>query len=50
MINDGSTDSSPEIALSYQREYKQIRVYNQENQGLSAARNKGLEISKGNYI
>ena len=46
LIDDGSTDNSFKI---YQK-YPQIKVYKQKNEGLSSARNKGLELSKGKYI
>lgn len=50
LINDGSTDSSGNIADSYQRRDTRIKVVHQSNQGLPAARNKGLTIAKGEYI
>lgn len=50
VINDGSTDSSPEIAISYEKKYSQLKVIHQKNQGLSAARNKGIQLAKGKYI
>lgn len=45
-INDGSTDNSLEIL----EEYKDIKIINQENQGLSMARNNGIEASNGEYF
>lgn len=51
LINDGSTDNSANICESYKNSYpQQIQVIHQKNQGLSAARNAGLDISKGQYI
>lgn len=50
IVNDGSTDSSPQIALTYEQKYPQISVHNQENQGLSAARNQGLKLAKGKVV
>lgn len=50
VVNDGATDSSPEIAVQYEKKYAQIWVHHQENQGLSAARNKGISLAKGKYI
>lgn len=50
IINDGSPDNSLSIALEFQKKYKQIIVIDQENQGVSVARNRGLEIAKGTYI
>ena len=50
LVNDGSTDSSKEICEKYCKQDSRFLLTNQENQGLSAARNKGVEISTGEYI
>lgn len=50
IINDGSTDSSKEICEKYAGKYANIILVNQENQGVSASRNAGLQIAKGKYI
>lgn len=50
IINDGTRDGSLIIALDFEQKYKNIKVYSQENQGLSAARNKGLSLAKGEYV
>ncbi len=50
LINDGSTDSSYEIAVSYEKKYKNVTLYNQLNHGLSYTRNVGLEHAHGKYI
>ena len=50
VINDGAKDSSLEIVESVSRDYNNIIIYSQNNAGLSSARNKGLEIAKGEYI
>lgn len=50
LINDGSTDLSREIAKRYAEKDKRIRVVEQENSGVSVARNKGMELAKGEYI
>lgn len=51
LVNDGSTDSSLDIALEYQRKYPDnIDVVSQENQGLGAARNTGLDYARGKYV
>lgn len=47
LVNDGSTDSSGDICRHYQQIDDRIRVVNQENQGLSAARNAGIKVAKG---
>ncbi len=49
-INDGSTDNSLQILNEYKLKYPQIKIIDQENRGLSVARNKGLEKATGNYI
>lgn len=51
LINDGSTDQSPKIIDSYVSSYPDVfQRVDQENGGLSAARNTGLQLSKGDYI
>ena len=49
-INDGSTDSSPAILEEFAQKDIRIKIINQENQGMSCARNAGLEIATGEYI
>jgi len=50
LINDGSTDRSKEICEQFAAKDKRIIFLNQENQGVSAARNAGLDICTGDYI
>ena len=50
LIDDGSTDSSGDICDEYARIDNRIIVIHQKNQGVSAARNKGLDIAGGEYI
>lgn len=50
IINDGSNDCTTEVANELAESDARIRVVNQPNQGRSIARNKGLELSKGDYI
>ncbi|MBQ8322980.1 MAG: glycosyltransferase family 2 protein [Clostridia bacterium] len=50
LINDGSTDTSAEIAEDYMHLDDRITVYHKENGGLSSARNYGLAYAKGAYI
>lgn len=47
-VNDGSTDNSLEILKSFSD--SRIKIINQENQGLSCARNSGLDIALGQYV
>ncbi|WP_297712214.1 glycosyltransferase [Clostridium sp.] len=49
-INDGSTDGSLKILEDYNLKYKNIKIINQENSGLSAARNSGIKVAKGKYL
>lgn len=50
IINDGSSDSSREIAVSFAQNHPQIRVLDQINQGISTARNTGMDLATGKYI
>lgn len=50
LINDGSTDNSKHICEKYATKDSRIKLINQENQGLSMARNAGLKQAKGEYI
>lgn len=50
LVDDGSTDRSPEICDNYATQDSRIHVIHQKNGGLSDARNKGLEIASGEYI
>lgn len=50
VVNDGSTDESYKIISRYKNKYKNISVINQENEGLSMARNRGVQKSSGKYI
>ena len=50
LINDGSKDKSLEICNELALKYPQIRVFDQKNSGVSAARNKGLLEARGEYI
>ncbi len=49
-VNDGSTDDSVSIIQQYQINEPRIQLYNQENKGVSSARNKGIQLAKGDYI
>lgn len=50
LVDDGSNDGSGEICDSWQQKDGRIIVLHQENQGVSAARNKGLQKAKGDYV
>ena len=50
-INDGSTDDTYDIILSFSKKYPEyIRIINQENKGILAVRNRGIEEAKGEFI
>lgn len=48
LVDDGSTDNSIEIIKS--RKENNITLYQQKNSGPSVARNKGIELSKGDFL
>lgn len=50
LVDDGSTDESGHIADTYAQQDSRIRVIHQANQGLSAARNVGLQAATGDYV
>lgn len=50
IVDDGSNDSSKNICMEYQRKNGKIKVYSQENGGVSKARNFGISKAKGDYI
>ena len=50
LINDGSTDESAEIAQRYASNDQRIVFIDKCNEGVATTRNKGLEVSRGNYI
>jgi glycosyltransferase involved in cell wall biosynthesis len=50
VINDGSPDNSKAIIESYLPKHSNLIFIDQENQGVSVARNRGLDIAKGSYI
>lgn len=49
LINDGSTDSSEKIAQEYVSKDQRFMLFSQENQGISVARNNGLEIVQSKW-
>ncbi|KIL52981.1 glycosyltransferase [Jeotgalibacillus campisalis] len=49
-VNDGSTDGSEEIISRYIKSDNRIKLINQKNNGVSAARNAGIEKAVGKYI
>ena len=49
LIDDGSTDGCGEICDKYAARDARVRVIHQENQGLSVARNAGINAARGRY-
>lgn len=50
LINDGSTDSSGVICDQYAGKDARVKVFHKTNEGVSSARNLGIENAKGDYI
>lgn len=50
LVDDGSTDSSPQICDDYKSQDSRVVVIHKPNGGISNARNKGIEIAKGEYL
>jgi glycosyltransferase involved in cell wall biosynthesis len=50
IVDDGSTDNTKEIISSYSNNDNRIKSFFQINKGRSAARNKGIELSVGEYL
>lgn len=50
IIDDGSTDDSLNICNSFAKQDSRIHIYTQVNSGPSVARNRGVVLSKGDYI
>lgn len=49
-VDDGSTDGSDELLDAFAARDSRIRVIHQENGGVCAARNRGIEEAKGDYL
>lgn len=50
IVDDGSTDGSGEVCDKFAETDKRIKVLHTENRGLSAARNKGLQVMTGEIV
>ena len=50
LVDDGSTDRSPQLCDEWARKDPRIKVVHQQNGGLSAARNMGIDQAQGDYI
>ena len=49
-VNDGSTDSSADILIEYEKRYPELVVIEEENRGGAGARNCGLQKAEGKYL
>ena len=50
LVNDGSTDSSLKICQEFKKRDSRVKIINQRNMGVGAARNAGLKMAQGKYI
>ena len=50
LVNDGSTDNSLAVIAEWQERLQNVQVLEQENQGVSVARNTGLAAASGKYL
>lgn len=50
LVDDGSTDNSPEICDDFAQSDSRIKVIHQQNAGTSAARNTGIAAATGQYL
>ena len=50
IVDDGSTDDSPTLLREYASQDSRIRVVRQENGGVGAALNAGIEMARGKYL
>lgn len=49
-VDDGSPDASAQIAAGYAARDARVRLLRQENRGLGAARNAGIDAARGQYV
>lgn len=49
LIDDGSTDGSGDVCDEYKKEDHRIKVFHKQNEGVSKARNKGLDEATGKW-
>lgn len=50
LVDDGSTDNSPQICDEYEKKDDRVKVIHKENGGASSARNVGITEAKGDYL
>ena len=49
-INDGSTDSSPDIIREYMEHDPRVKMIDKANSGYGDSMNRGLEMARGEYV
>lgn len=50
VVDDGSTDATPDVVAALQRVDSRVQVVRQEHRGLAASLNRGIEMARGIYI
>jgi len=50
IVNDGSTDATGQVCVRIKERYQNIHVITMEDEGVSAARNAGLDAAKGAFV
>ena len=50
VVNDGSADGTADIVRRYEEHHEEIRLIDKQNEGVSVARNAGMDAAKGEYI
>jgi glycosyltransferase involved in cell wall biosynthesis len=50
LVDDGSTDTCPDLCDGYARQDKRITVIHKENRGLGEARNTGIDAAHGEWL
>ena len=50
MVDDGSTDNSPQIAEEFAKKYSNFKLVHNTEKGVASARNLGISLAKGDYI
>ena len=50
LIDDASSDGSPDICLEYEHKYHNVRYFRNEHKGVSEARNAEISFAEGEYL